>query len=56
MVIGIESSKLLAVSGFTKPFGISSQGQRAGSLVTINKGPEGGGGTPEQEQRREEAP
>lgn len=55
MIIGIESSKLLIVSAFTKPFRINSQGQRAGALVTTSKEPEGVGSVPEQEQRWEKA-
>lgn len=60
MIIGIESSKPVVVSGFAKPFRINSHSQRAEGLVTTS-GPqkeelEGARGTPEQEQKWEEAP
>lgn len=57
MITALESSKLLVVSASPKPFRINSQGQRAGTLVTTSKGPEGVGSVPEYRSRgREEAP
>ena len=56
MIIAIESSKLLVVSAFTKPFRINSQGQRAGALVTASKGPEGVGSVPSRSRGRRKLP